>query len=63
MSNNNENEKDDIKIEEIPNESYKFTEMSSLKEETTKNINVEEPEENINLNEISDETMKKYISN
>ena len=63
MSNNNENEKDDIKIEEIPNESYKFTEMSSLKEETTKNINEEEPEENINLNEISDETMKKYISN
>ena len=50
MSNNNENEKDDIKIEEIPNESYKFTEMSSLKEETTKNINEEEPEENINLN-------------
>ena len=28
MSNNNENEKDDIKIEEITNESYKFTEMS-----------------------------------
>ena len=63
MLNNNENEKDDIKIEEISNESYKFTEMSSLKEETTKNINEEEPEENINLNEISDETMKKYISN
>ena len=44
MSNNNENEKDDIKIEEITNESYKFTEMSSLKEETTKNINEKEPE-------------------
>ena len=60
MSNNNENEKDDIKIEDIPNDSNKFTEMSSLKEETTKSIN-EEPEEN--NNEISDETMKKYISN
>ena len=69
MSNNNE-DSDDIKIEEIPSNST-ITEMSSLKEETTtekKNLlnkkeNEEQENENENLNEISDEQMKNYISN